>query len=170
ALEGGTVHPGARRYLLDGVQLGGGAQYLFHHPAQLARQRREHGGQLVQQLTRGGARFLVRQHLAQSRGVVVDPREHHGADTGLAEGEEHRAGGGREHRVEDERERRKQEAQPLDLVGGGAALERGIDGRQLDGAGADRRQGDIPVLGVHHRKPRRGGAAQFVVLRGGDGG
>jgi len=156
---------------LDGLQLGRGAQHLFHHPAQLARQRREHGGQLVQQLTRGGARFLVRRTRAIARGgrrsrcattarIPVWPRA-----------SSNRAGGGREHRVEDERERRKQQAQPLDLVGHwGCPWSRWDRRRPARRAGADRRQGDNPSPGRAPPEIAGRGPAQFVVLRGGDGG
>jgi len=165
-----AVHAGARRHLLDGLQLGGGAQHFFHHPAQLARQRREHRGELVQELARGGARLFVRQDFAQPRGVIVDPAEHDGVDAGVADGEEDRGGGGGERRVQDERQGGEQHAQALDLPGAGAALELRIDGRQLHRAGADCRQGVIPVARLHDREPRGGGPAQLVKLVGGDSG
>ena len=171
ALEGAAVHPGARRHLLDGLQVGRSAQHFLHHPPQLARQGREHGGQLVQQLARGGARLFERQYLAQPGGVVVQPVEHDRLDAGMAEGEQHRRGGGGEGRVHDQRERGKQHAQPRDLVGaGGETLELRVHGGQLHRAGADGGQGLIPVAGEHHREPWGGRPAQLMELDGGDSG
>src|SRR5213592_2719385 len=50
--------------------LGNGASASLH-PAQFARQRRERVAQLVEELPRRGARFLLTEHLSQPARVIV---------------------------------------------------------------------------------------------------
>ena len=84
-----------RRHLLDRLNLPGRAQRFLQHPTQLLGQRRERLGELTQHPARGRVHLLVRDHLAQPLGMVVEPAEYHVADAALAQ---------RQGRVENERE------------------------------------------------------------------
>src|SRR5438034_8123109 len=104
------------RSLLDALDLRGRAEHLLQHPPQLTRQRGEPPRELLQQLLRGGPRFLRDEHVAQMAGVIVIAGEHDVPDALLSEREQHRGRGGRERRVENQRERREQVPQLFDLL------------------------------------------------------
>src|SRR3989454_628163 len=92
---GAPVYPRAHRDLAHGLDLAGRAQRFFEHPAQFARQRRERVAQLVEELPRRGARFLLAEHLSQPARVIVVIGEHRVLDAPLAQGQEHSGSAGR---------------------------------------------------------------------------
>src|SRR4029077_20336520 len=104
SLAGTPIHPCARRDLADRLHFPGRAQRLLLYPPQLARQRRQRLGELVEELARRGESLLLTEHLPQSAWMVVVVREDNVLDAPLAERQEHARGLGCERGVQYQRQ------------------------------------------------------------------
>ena len=80
----------------------GSAEPVLQDPPELARQRGERDGQLIEEPMRGGVHGLGRDEVEQPFRMVVDAAQHDLADAALAQREEDRSELRRHRRVENQ--------------------------------------------------------------------